>query len=83
MGWIRCRLSFALVRCAILCICGARSRLHLPAFEIPMDVQIAEVGNLIIISIINLILCDLRILCFVLLFIFFLCGITNDDIDLM
>ena len=30
MGWIRCRLSFALVRSAIMCIRGARSRLHSP-----------------------------------------------------
>ena len=43
MGWIRCRLSFALVRSAIMCIHGARSRLHSPALEIPIDVQIAEV----------------------------------------
>ena len=42
MGWIRCRLSFALVRSAIMCIRGACSRLHSPALEIPMDVQIAE-----------------------------------------
>ena len=33
MGWIRCRLSFALVRSAIMCIRGARSRLHSPILE--------------------------------------------------
>ena len=42
MGWIRCKLSFALVRSAIMCIRGARSRLYSPALETPIDVQIAE-----------------------------------------
>ena len=39
---IRCKLSFALVRSAIMCIRGARSRLHVPIYEAPVDVQIAE-----------------------------------------
>ena len=42
MGWIRCRLSFALVRSAIMCIRGARSRLHSLILEAPVDVQISE-----------------------------------------
>ena len=42
MGWIRCKLSFALVRSAIMCIRGARSRLHSPILEAPVDVQISE-----------------------------------------
>ena len=42
MGWIRCKLSFALVRSAIMCIRGAHSRLHSPVFDAPLDVQIAE-----------------------------------------
>ena len=42
MGWIRCKLSFALVRSAIMCIRGACSRLHSPVFDAPLDVQIAE-----------------------------------------
>ena len=42
MGWIRCKLSFALVRSAIMCIRGARSWLHSPISEAPVDVQIAE-----------------------------------------
>ena len=42
MGWIRCKLSFPLVRLAIMCICGARSWLHSPVFDAPLDVQIAE-----------------------------------------
>ena len=42
MGWIRCKLSFALVRSAIMCIRGARSRLHSPVFDAPLDIQIAE-----------------------------------------
>ena len=43
MGWIRCKLSFALVRSAIMCIRGARSRLHSPVSGAPVDVQIAKV----------------------------------------
>ena len=42
MSWIRCRLSFALVRSAIMCIRGARSRLHSPILEAPVDVQVFE-----------------------------------------
>ena len=42
MGWIRCKLSFALVRSAIMCIRSARSRMHSPVFDAPLDVQIAE-----------------------------------------
>ena len=42
MGWIRCKLSFALVRSVIICICGACSRMHSPVFDAPVDVQIAE-----------------------------------------
>ena len=32
MGWIRCKLSFALVRSAIMCIRGARSWLYTHLF---------------------------------------------------
>ena len=42
MGWVRCKLSFALVRLAIMCIHGACSRMHSPVFDAPLDVQIAE-----------------------------------------
>ena len=42
MGWIRCKLSFALVRSAIMCIRSARSRMHSPVFDAPVEVQIAE-----------------------------------------
>ena len=38
----RCKLSFALVRSAIMCIRGARSRMHSSVFDAPLDVQIAE-----------------------------------------
>ena len=40
MGWIRCNISFFLVRSVIMCIRGAQSRLHCPVLEvqIPMDV---------------------------------------------
>ena len=42
MGWIRCKLSFALVRSAIMCICGARSQMHSTVVDTRVDVQIAE-----------------------------------------
>ena len=42
MGWIRFKLSFALVRSAIMCIRRARSWLHSPISEAPLDIQIAE-----------------------------------------
>ena len=42
MEWIRCKLSFAVVRSAIMCIHGARSQLHSPVFDAPLDVQITE-----------------------------------------
>ena len=32
MGWIRCKLSFALVRSAVMCIHGARSQLYTHLF---------------------------------------------------
>ena len=34
MGWIRCRLSFAILRSAILCIRGSRSSRHHPVREL-------------------------------------------------
>ena len=38
LNWLRCRLSFSLLRSAIQCICGAaRSSFHLPDHTIPMD----------------------------------------------
>ena len=42
MGWTRCKLSLALVRSAITCICGAHSWMHSPVFDASVDVQIAE-----------------------------------------
>ena len=41
MGWLRCRMSFALLRCSIMCIRGARSSRHHPATEY-IDLQLAE-----------------------------------------
>ena len=32
MGWLRCRLSFASIRSAIMCIRGSRSSLHRPVY---------------------------------------------------
>lgn len=42
LNWIRCRLSFALLRASIMSIRGARSSLHHPATECPMEVQLSE-----------------------------------------
>ena len=42
MGWLRCKLSFSLLRSAIMCICGARSSLRCPVAEAPIAVQITE-----------------------------------------
>ena len=33
MGWLRCKLSFSLLRSAIMCIRGARSSLRCPVAE--------------------------------------------------
>ena len=33
MGWLRCKLSFSLLRSAIMCIRGVRSSLHCPVAE--------------------------------------------------
>ena len=38
MGWLRCKLSFSLLRSAIMCICGARSSLRCPIAEAPIAV---------------------------------------------
>ncbi len=42
LNWIRCRLSFALLRASIMAIRGARSSRHHPATESPIDLQLAE-----------------------------------------
>ena len=41
IGWLRCRMNFALLRCSIMCIRGARSSQHHPATE-AIDLQLAE-----------------------------------------
>lgn len=45
MGWLRCRVSFALLRGAIMCLRGARSAKHRPVtarVAVPADLAIAE-----------------------------------------
>ena len=45
VNWIRCKLSFALLRASIMSIRGARSSRHRAAFEItqgPIDLQLME-----------------------------------------
>ena len=42
LNWIRCRLSFALLRASIMSISGARSSRHHTATEGPIDLQLAK-----------------------------------------
>ena len=42
VNWIRCQLSFALLRASIMSIRGARSSGHHLASESPIDLQLAE-----------------------------------------
>ena len=42
MGWIHCRLSFAILRSAILCIRGSRSSRHHPVHEINIELATSE-----------------------------------------
>ena len=44
LSWIRCRLSFSLLRSAIICLRGARSSRHRPVFSsaVHMDLAISE-----------------------------------------
>ena len=39
INWLRCRLSFALLRCAIMCIRGSRSSTHRPVLG-PLDLSV-------------------------------------------
>ena len=50
IGWLRCRLSFALLRASIMSIRGARSSRHRPANTVllePVEVQVAEEGHIL------------------------------------
>ena len=42
MGWIRCRLSFVILRSAILCIRGSRSSRHRPVHELNIALATSE-----------------------------------------
>ena len=42
MGWIRCKLNFALVSSSVMCFWDAQSWLYSHVFEAPSDVQIVE-----------------------------------------
>ena len=43
-GWIRCNLSFSLLKSAIMCIRGCRSTVRQPAPDMPIDL-VAKVGH--------------------------------------
>ena len=49
MGWIRCRLSFAILRSAILCIRGSRSSRHRPVSELKTLILPLERGMFLLI----------------------------------
>ena len=45
IAWIRCLLSFSLVRSSVMCLRGARSSYHRPAkpdFDTPLDVALSD-----------------------------------------
>ena len=42
MGWLRCKLSFSLLRSTIMCIRGARYSLRCPSAKALIAVQVAE-----------------------------------------
>ena len=42
MNWLRCRLSFAILRSAIMCIRGSRSSLHHPIWEVDISLAASE-----------------------------------------
>ena len=42
IGWIRCRMSFSLVRASVMSIRGARSSANKGALHEPIDLQAAE-----------------------------------------
>ena len=42
MAYLRCRISFALLRSAVMCIRGSRPSRHSPAFELQRQVALAE-----------------------------------------
>ncbi len=42
MGWMRCRLSFAIIRSAVMCIRGTRSAFGKPIYEGDLTLAVAE-----------------------------------------
>ena len=42
LGWLRCRLSFAILRSAIMCVRGSRSSLHRPRREVNIALASAK-----------------------------------------
>ena len=46
MGWLRCSLSFSLLRSALMCVRGSRSRAGSPGVPVAVDLTVAE-GHLV------------------------------------
>ena len=42
MSWLRCRLSFALLRSAVMCVRGSRSSFHHPVRDLDITLATAE-----------------------------------------
>ena len=42
MGWLRCSLSFSLLRSALMCVRGSRSRAGSPGVPVAVDLAVAE-----------------------------------------
>ena len=42
MGWLHCSLSFSLLRFALMCLCGSRSRPGSPGVPVAVDLAVTE-----------------------------------------
>ena len=42
MGWLRCSLSFSLLRSALMCVRGSRSQAGSPGVPVAVDLAVAE-----------------------------------------
>ena len=65
IGWLRCKLSFAILRSAVLCIRGSRSSIHHPIKDINISPACSRgLCAQACINIIIILLFDLLIICF-------------------
>ena len=45
INWLRCKLSFPLVRSAVMCLHGSRSSLHHPINSLGREIDLAMAGS--------------------------------------